>query len=115
LNLQNREDVQLPIFHHYTFEMEYPLKLRILNNEVFGKKITLNDDSVWWVYYPDSVKSMHWLPNDEVVLRRKKDMESWTVKTNAFPPYDTIMEHLKSGKMVGADRETYPRLLRPTQ
>ena len=95
--------------------MEYPLKLRILINEVFGKRITLDDDSVWWVYYPDSVKSMHWLPNDEVILRRKKDMDSWTVLTEAFSPYDTIIEHVESGNMVGADRETDPRLLRTSQ
>ena len=58
---------------------------------------------------------MDWLPNDKVILRLKKDMDSWTVFTNAFPPYDTIIEHVESGNMVGADRETDPRLLRPSQ
>ncbi|MCY4226014.1 MAG: hypothetical protein OXF06_14435 [Bacteroidetes bacterium] len=93
--------------------MDYPLKIRIAKIENFGKRITLEDDSAWWVYYPDSVKSIKWSPNDDVILRLKKDMDSWTVKTDTIFPYNTIIEHVKTGKMVGAELETEPRIFSP--
>ncbi len=81
--------------------MEYPLKLRIAKIENFGKRIVLDDDSACWVYYPDSIKSIKWLPNDDVILRLKKDMDSWTDRTHTIFPYNTIIEHVKTCKMVG--------------
>ncbi|MCY3999717.1 MAG: hypothetical protein OXF84_02765 [Bacteroidetes bacterium] len=91
----------------------YPLKLSITKVENFGKRITLDDDSAWWVYYPDSVKSIKWSPEDNVILRIKDEMDSWTVRTDTIFPYNTIIEHVKTGKMVGAERETEPRPFSP--
>ncbi len=93
--------------------MEFPLKIRIAKIENFGKRITLEDDSAWWVYFPDSIKSINWSSGDEVILRHKEEMDFWTVKTDTIFPYFTIIEHVKSGKMVGAKRETSPRIFSP--
>ncbi|MCY3999715.1 MAG: hypothetical protein OXF84_02755 [Bacteroidetes bacterium] len=93
--------------------MDYPLEIRISKIENFGKRITLEDDSAWWVYFPDSIKSIKWSSGDEVILRYKEDMDSWTVLTNTIFPYFTIIEHIKTGKMVGAKRETTPRIFSP--
>ena len=80
------------------------MKLRIKKIENLGRKIILSDNSEWWVYYPDSVKSILWLPFNEVIVRPKADMDSWKVLTNTFYPYTTIIEHVDSGKMVGAKK-----------
>lgn len=74
--------------------------------ENLGRKITLNDHSEWEVYYLDAIKSSLWLPTSRVVVRPKRELDSWKVLTNAIYPYTTIIEHINSGKMVGAKRLT---------
>ena len=80
------------------------MELRIAKVENVGKKLILDDKSEWEIIYFDSLKSMKWLPSQVVIVREKKDMDSWTVYTNTVYPYTTIIEHVDSGKMVGAMR-----------
>lgn len=74
--------------------------------ENLGRKITLNDNSEWEVYFLDAIKSSLWLPTNRVVVRSKRVLDPWKVLTNAIYPYTTIIEHIDSGKMVGAKRLT---------
>ena len=74
--------------------------------ENLGRKITLNDNSEWEVYFLDAIKSSLWLPTNRVVVRSKRGLDPWKVLTNAIYPYTTIIEHIDSGKMVGAKRLT---------
>lgn len=78
----------------------------IMKVENLGRKITLNDNSEWEVYFLDAIKSSLWLPPSKVVVRPKRGLDSWKVLTNAVYPYTTIIEHIDSGKMVGAKRLT---------
>ncbi len=80
------------------------MQLRISKVENYGKKLILDDKSEWDVIYFDSLKSVEWLPTQKVILREKKDMDSWAIYTNTVYPYTTIIEHVDSGKMVGAKR-----------
>ncbi|MCY4233405.1 MAG: hypothetical protein OXE59_06670 [Bacteroidetes bacterium] len=80
------------------------MELRISKVENLGKKLILDDMSEWEIIYFDSLKSMKWLPTHKVIVREKKDMDSWKVYTNTVYPYTTIIEHVDSGKMVGAMR-----------
>ena len=75
---------------------------RIAKVERSGNKITLDNNSVWWIFFPDSIKSLSWRRKDAVIVREMKDMPSWKVLTNTIYPYTTIIEHVASGKMVGA-------------
>ncbi|MXW32872.1 MAG: hypothetical protein F4100_02970 [Rhodothermaceae bacterium] len=84
--------------------MNAAVPIRISKVENLGRKIILDDKTEWWINYLDSLKSRVWLLTDEVIVRRKADMDSWKVLTNAFYPFTTIIEHIDSGKMVGAKR-----------
>ena len=72
--------------------------------ENLGRKIILDNDTEWEIYFLDSMKSSLWLPSSKVTVRSKNEIDSWKVLTNAIYPYTTIIEHVDSGKMVGAKR-----------
>ncbi len=72
--------------------------------ENLGRKIILDNDTEWEIYFLDSIKSSLWLPYSKVTVRSKNEIDSWKVLTNAIYPYTTIIEHVDSGKMVGAKR-----------
>ena len=72
--------------------------------ENFGKKIILDNDTEWEIYFIDSIKSLLWLPHSKVTVRDRNEIDSWKVLTNTIYPYTTIIEHVSSGKMVGAKK-----------
>lgn len=69
-----------------------------------GKKIILDNGTEWEIYFLDAIKSALWLPLSRVTVRNKNEIDSWKVLTNAIYPYTTIIEHIDSGKMVGAKK-----------
>ena len=77
------------------------MELQIVKIENFGKKITLSDQSVWEVYYPDLPKLLEWSPAHTVIVRDRDDMEPRTVFTQTIFPYTTIMENIDSDNMIG--------------
>ncbi|MCY4160204.1 MAG: hypothetical protein OXE92_10080 [Bacteroidetes bacterium] len=66
-----------------------------------GRQITLDDQSVWEIYFFDTIKSTLWLPYTPILKLNRKDVTSM-LKTNAFYPYETIFENLNNGQMIGA-------------
>lgn len=77
---------------------------QIKSVENIGRKIILDNDTEWEIYFLDAIKSALWLPSNRVTVRNKNEIDSWKVLTNAIYPYTTIIEHINSGKMVGAKR-----------
>jgi len=77
------------------------MELQIVKIENFGKKITLSDQSVWEVYYPDLPKLLEWSPAHTVIVRNRDDMEPWKIYTQTIFPYTTIMENIDSDNMIG--------------
>jgi len=77
------------------------MERQIVKIENSGKKITLSDQSVWAVFYPDLPKLSEWSPTHTVIVKDRDDMESWKIRTRTIFPYTTIMEHVDSGRMIG--------------
>lgn len=75
---------------------------QIKSVENLERKIILNNDTEWEIYFLDAIKSALWLPSNRVTVRNKNEIDSWKVLTNAIYPYTTIIENINSGKMVGA-------------
>lgn len=78
------------------------MELQIVKIENYGKKITLSDQSVWEVFYPDSPKSKRWLPTHTVIMTPRDEMNPYKIRTKTIFPYTTIMENVDSDNMVGA-------------
>ncbi len=70
-----------------------PVRIKEVNHR--GKTIMLMDDSVWEVYFFDSVTSSLWLPLTEVVVKRE---------CGTPYPYTTVLERVNFGQKVRAKR-----------
>lgn len=80
--------------HQLPMEDNRPVRVSNVSNN--GKAVTLEDGSVWEIFFVDSIKSSIWIP---VVTR-----VNVRVKHGVPYPYTTVLEKAGSGQKVRAKR-----------